>query len=154
MISGVHHFSLTVANIDKTIEFYRDTLGLTLQSRARNEGENLGVALFGTRWGINQKRADLELAVMRIGETSIEFIEYKDPKSQPYHRNPSIAGSAHIAFQVDDMEETRKKIERAGIVFHSPIQVFIEAEKIEWKWCYFRDPEGICVELVQQRPLK
>ena len=150
MITGVHHFSFSVMNLDRTIEFYTKVLGLELQSRSRNKYETLGTALFGTKWGLNQPQADLELAVINIGGTRVEFIEYKDPKAQPYHKNPSIGGSAHLAFRVDNIEETHRKLEDAGVEFHAPIQTFMEAGKIEWKWCYFRDPDGIILELVQQ----
>jgi len=104
MIAGVHHFSFSVTDMDRTIEFYTKALGVKLQSRGRNKYDTLGTALFGTKWGINQKHADLELAVMNIGGTRVEFIEYKDPKAQSYHKNPSIAGSAHLAFKVDNIE--------------------------------------------------
>lgn len=150
MISGVHHFSFSVTNIQRTIDFYTRVLGVKLQSQGRNKYETLGTALFGTRWGINQPHADLELAVMNIGGTRVEFIEYKDPKTQTYHKNPSIAGSAHLALQVDNIIETRRKLEEAGVEFHSPINTYMESGKIEWKWCYFRDPDGIVLELVQQ----
>ena len=151
MITGVHHFSFSVTHLERTIEFYTKVLGIKVQSRSRNKYDTLGTALFGTQWGINQPQADLELAVMNIGGTRVEFIEYKDPKAQPYHKNPSIAGSAHLAFQVEDMEATRKKLEDAGVNFHSPINRFMEAGKIEWRWCYFRDPDGIILELVEQK---
>ena len=125
-------------------------LGIRLQSRGRNKYDSLGTALFGTKWGINQQHADLELAVINVGGTRVEFIEYKDPKAQPYHKNPAIAGSAHLAFKVDNIEDTRKKMEEAGVEFHSPINSYMEAGEVEWKWCYFRDPDGIVLELVQQ----
>ena len=150
-ITGVHHFSFSVKNLDGTIEFYTKVLGVKLQSRNRNKYETLGTALFGTKWGLNQKQADLDLAVMDIGGARVEFIEYKDPEAQPYHKDPSIAGSAHLAFSVDNIEETRQKLEEAGAEFHSRIQSFMEAGKIEWKWCYFRDPDGIILELVEQK---
>lgn len=150
MILGVHHFSFSVMDINRTIDFYTKVLGIEIQSRSHNKYETLGTALFGTKWGLNQQHADLELAVVNIGGNRVEFIEYKDPKAQPYHKNPSIAGSAHLAFKVDDIEETRKKLEEAGVEFHSPIQSFMEAGKVEWRWCYFRDPDGIILELVEQ----
>ena len=150
MISGVHHFSFSVTNIERTIDFYTRLLGVKLQSQGRNKYETLGTALFGTKWGISQQHADLKIAVMNIGGTRVEFIEYKDPKAQAYHKNPSIAGSAHLALRVDDLAKTRKKLEEAGVEFHSPINTFMESGKIEWKWCYFRDPDGIVLELVQQ----
>jgi len=150
MITGVHHFSFSVTNLERTIEFYTKLLGLKVQSRGRNKYDTLGIALFGTKWGLNQQQADLELAVINIGGTRVEFIEYKDPKARSYHKNPSIAGSAHLAFKVDDIEETRRKLEAAGVEFHAPVNTYREAGKIEWKWCYFRDPDGIVLELVQQ----
>jgi catechol 2,3-dioxygenase-like lactoylglutathione lyase family enzyme len=151
MITGVHHFSFSVTDMDRTVDFYTKILGIKLQSRSRNRYDTLGIALFGTRWGVNQKHADLELAVMNIGGTRVEFIEYKDPKSQPYHKNPSFAGSAHLAFRVDNMEETRKRLEEAGVEFHSPVNSFMESGEVEWRWCYFRDPDGIILELVEQK---
>ena len=151
MILGVHHFGFSVTDINRTVDFYTKVLGIEIQSRSHNKYETLGTALFGTKWGLNQQHADLELAVMNIRGNRVEFIEYKDPKAEPYHKKPSIAGSAHLAFKVDDIEETRKKLEEAGVEFHSPIQSFMEAGKVEWKWCYFRDPDGIILELVEQR---
>jgi catechol 2,3-dioxygenase-like lactoylglutathione lyase family enzyme len=88
---------------------------------------------------------------MDVGGRRIEFIEYRDPKGQPYHKNPSIAGSAHLAFHVEDIEKTRQELEEAGVEFHSPIQSFSEGGKVEWRWCYFRDPDGIILELVEQK---
>lgn len=151
MITGVHHFSFSVQDIDRTIDFYTRVLGVKLQSRTRNKYDTLGTALFGTKWGINQEHADLELAVVNIGGTRVEFIEYRDPPNQPYHKNPSIAGSAHLCFKVDDIEETRTRLEAAGVEFHAPIDSFMEEGRIEWKWCYFRDPDGIILELVEQK---
>ena len=151
MISGVHHFSFSVTDINRTVAFYTKNLGVKLQSKSHNKYDTLGTALFGTKWGLNQEKAELEIAVMNIGGNRVEFIEYKNPKCQPYHKNPSFAGSAHLAFKVDDIEQTRNKLEEAGVEFHSPIQSFKEGGKVEWRWCYFRDPDGIILELVEQK---
>lgn len=151
MITGVHHFSFSVTDLNKTIDFYTNVLKVKLQSRTINKYDSLGHALFGTKWGLNQERAELAIAVMDIGGRRIEFIEYRDPKGQPYHKNPSVAGSAHLAFRVEDIERTRQELEEAGVEFHSPIQRFSEGGKVEWRWCYFRDPDGIILELVEQR---
>ena len=149
-VIGVHHCSFTVTNIERTVNFYTTVVGVELQSRTRNRYDTLGRALFGTKWGMDQAEADLEIAVMRIGGNKIEFIQYMDPISLPYHQNPSIAGSAHLALRVDDIQAERERLEALGVEFHSPINVFQETGKPEWKWCYFRDPDGICLELVEQ----
>jgi glyoxylase I family protein len=149
-IIGVHHFSFSVTNLDQTINFYKDVLGVEIRSRGPNKYDTLGTALFGKKWGVNQPNAELDLAFIQLGNNRIEFIEYKDPKARPYHKNPSIAGSAHLALRVDNIEEMRKKLERAGVEFHSPINTYMEKGKGQLKWCYFRDPDGIVLELVQQ----
>ena len=149
-IAGIHHFSFSVTDLDKTIEFYSKLLGAELQFKTRNKYDALGRALFGTKWGIDQPQAELMIAVMKIGSIRVEFIQYMDPAATPFHKNPSVAGSAHIAFKVDDIERERTRLETAGVEFHSPVNIFKETDKPEWKWCYFRDPDGICLELVEQ----
>jgi len=150
LITGVHHFSISVTDLNRTLEFYTKVLELTLQSQKRNSYDGLGRALFGSNWGVDQSFADLEIAVLNCGQMRIEFIEYRDPPARPFHKNPSIAGSAHIAFKVQDIEGTRRRLEEAGVEFHTPIQSFPEKEDLEWKWCYFRDPDGIVLELVEE----
>jgi glyoxylase I family protein len=148
-ITGTHHVSFSVTDIERTVDFYQNVLGFELRSRTHNKYDQLGTALFGTKWGLNQPQADLQIAVMNLGGVRIEFIEYVDPKAAPYHKNPSIAGSAHIAIHVDDIEADRARLEGAGVEFHSPINTFNETGKPPWRWCYFRDPDGICLELVE-----
>jgi catechol 2,3-dioxygenase-like lactoylglutathione lyase family enzyme len=43
-VLGAHHVSFSVADIEKTVHFYRDVLGLTLRSRSENEYDGLGTA--------------------------------------------------------------------------------------------------------------
>jgi catechol 2,3-dioxygenase-like lactoylglutathione lyase family enzyme len=149
-ITGVHHFSISVTNLDRTVKFYTELLGANVQFIKQNKYDTLGHALFGSKWGVDQPQADLMLAVMKIGEVRVEFIQYNDPPAGPYHKNPSVAGSAHIALKVEHIEAVRERLEAAGVEFHSPINVFQEEGKPDWKWCYFRDPDGIVLELVEQ----
>jgi catechol 2,3-dioxygenase-like lactoylglutathione lyase family enzyme len=150
MILGVHHFSLSVTDLDRTIEFYTKVLGITHHLTKINEAPGLGRALFGAKWGVDRSEARLRLAIMDVGGTRVEFIQYLDPAAQPFHRNPSYAGSAHIAFKVEDIEGMVHKLKEAGVEFHTPVQSFMEKENKEWKWCYFRDPDGIILELVEE----
>jgi len=148
-ITGFHHVCFTVTDIEKTISFWRDVLGLTLRSRSRNSYLGLGTELMGQKWGMDHPFADIDLAVLELDGKKVEFIQYLDPKSEPFHKNPSIAGNAHLAFSVTDIEGVKQALEANGVEFHSGINIFRETGKPEWKWVYFRDPDGICVELVE-----
>jgi catechol 2,3-dioxygenase-like lactoylglutathione lyase family enzyme len=141
---GVHHFSISVTDLDQTLEFYTRHLGAEVENVVQNKHATLGRSLFGTKWGIDQQLADITIALVRIGEVGVEFIQYHDPPAPAYHMNPAAAGSAHIAVQVEEIEAVRAQLEGEGVEFHSPINYF-HGEK----WCYFRDPDGIVVELIQ-----
>jgi catechol 2,3-dioxygenase-like lactoylglutathione lyase family enzyme len=93
--------------------------------------------------------AEILIADMAAGESRVEFIQYLEPRSAPYPGNPSVAGSAHLALLTDDIENERARLEQAGVRFHTPIRAVEDSGKTPWRWCYFRDPDGICVELVQ-----
>lgn len=143
-MTGVHHFSISVTDLDRTLEFYTRHLGAKVENVVQNKHATLGRSLFGTRWGVDQEQADITIALVSMGGVKVEFIQYNDPPAPAYHKNPSAAGSAHIAVQVEEIEAVRAQLEREGLEFHSPINHF-HGEK----WCYFRDPDGIVVELIQ-----
>jgi catechol 2,3-dioxygenase-like lactoylglutathione lyase family enzyme len=81
-LTGIHHMSFAVSDIDRTIDWCTNVLGGELKSVTNNVYDTLGEALFGTEWGVNQKRADLMIAVIDLAGQRIEFIEYRDPKDQ------------------------------------------------------------------------
>jgi len=145
-ITGMHHCSFSVTDIEKTIHFYANILELKLVGRMINEYDTLGYAL-----GVKQAHAKIKVAVMKAGETKIEFIEYVDPKVKPCPRDLSLAGSGHIAFKVDDIYATRKKLEENGIKFNSEVNIVTEGDLKGWRWCYFLDPDGLTMELVEER---
>ena len=75
---------------------------------------------------------------------------YVFPVTQPPIKNGILIceDDGTIVEIIDKGDQFR---EEAGVEFHGPIQSFLEEGKIEWKWCYFRDPDGIILELVEQK---
>jgi len=86
---------------------------------------------------------------MELGGTRFEFIQYVQPPSTPFHGDPSRVGSAHVALMSDDIDSDYRRLQAAGVRFHTPIRTVRDPGRPAWRWCYFRDPDGICVELVQ-----
>jgi len=147
-ITGVGHVSFTVMDLDRTIDFYVNKLGGRLFDRNKDEGDNLGTHVFGDAKDCSY--ASLGIAMIRLGNLNIEFIQYLNPPTTiAYHGDPSIAGSAHIAWEVDDIEGMYKKLKANGVKFHSTINDCVRDNQLVWKWVYFRDPDNICVELTQ-----
>jgi catechol 2,3-dioxygenase-like lactoylglutathione lyase family enzyme len=151
-IAGIHHVSFTVTDLERTVAFYRDVVGMTLSGRKHRRADDLGTALLGDRDAADpaaDRSAEILIADMELGGTRVEFIQYADPVSRPYPGDPSVAGSAHIAILTRDIESEYLRLQAAGVRFHTPVRTVRDPGRPEWRWCYFRDPDGICVELVE-----
>jgi catechol 2,3-dioxygenase-like lactoylglutathione lyase family enzyme len=155
--TGIHHTGITVSDLDRTIAFYEGVVGMRLIGRKHRRGPNLGTALRGDRAtarcsaapNCGEEPGEILIADMALGEARVEFIQYVDPPGGAYHGDPSFAGSAHIAIVTDDIEAEYRRLERAGVRFHTGVRTVDDPSGLVWKWCYFRDPDDICVELVQ-----
>jgi catechol 2,3-dioxygenase-like lactoylglutathione lyase family enzyme/transcriptional regulator with XRE-family HTH domain len=151
---GIHHYSFTVSNLERTVDFYKNILGLQLISITDNETEGLAEALFGAELASELGPAHMHIAVMELNGVRIEFSEYVTPRTRPQEIQPHFAGCAHIAFRAKNIETLRKRLERAGVRFQAPIQsINLVFDRAAWKWCYFRDPDGIILEITEEAPV-
>ncbi|MBM4406261.1 MAG: VOC family protein [Chloroflexi bacterium] len=136
----LYQTSFTVSDFDRSIAFYRDVLGMTVKRTFLKDGETLGVMT-------GYPGTQLRIAMLAAGDHEIELLHYIPAagKKQPPERRD--IGAGHIAFQVDDIEAVYKDLKAKGVRFVSPPQDFGAA-----KACYFTDPDGITLELVQRMP--
>ena len=146
-VIDIGHVGFTVTDIDKTLHFYCDLLGGRLLTETIDEGPELGTQVMGLIAPHPQAR--LRVAMVELGGTEIEFIQYLDPETTPYPRDPSVAGSAHVAVNVDDIDAMYEKLSSEGVVFHTKINLCVRDGELVWRWVYARDPDGICCEIVQ-----
>ena len=147
-VVGIGHMSFTVMDIDKTIHFYCDLLGGKVLTRTVDEGPELGKYVMGDM--LSNPYGKLKVAMIEVGGLEVELLQYEVPETNtPYHGNPSIAGSAHIAVNVDDIEGVYAKLKAEGVKFHSEINDCIRDGELVWRWVYARDPDGCCCEIVQ-----
>lgn len=147
-VIDIGHMSYTVMDIDKSLHFYCDLLGGKLLTKTVDEGPELGKYVMGDM--LNNPYGKLKVAMVDLAGLQIEFLQYLEPQTNTsYHGNPSIAGSAHIAVNVDDIEAVYKKLSAEGVKFHSAINDCVRDGELVWRWVYSRDPDGICCEIVQ-----
>jgi catechol 2,3-dioxygenase-like lactoylglutathione lyase family enzyme len=144
MIRGVDHMCFTVEDLDRSLKFYRDVLGLKVvfveESEASRDdrSETLGVA-----------KSRLKLALLLAGDTRIELIEYLTPKGRPYDRVNCDIGTGHIAFTVEDIDASYQGLLAQGVRFTAPPATIPAGPMKGWRWTYFFDPDGISLELIQ-----
>lgn len=144
-MDALHHVGLTVRDLEVSIRFYHDVLGLGFVNEPSPwfEGPELGVA-------VGVPGAALRQVSLKLGATTLELLEYKSPPSETESplRSNSL-GASHIAFLVDDIAAKRSELEAKGIQFYSNVNVVDEGVLAGWRWVYFQDPDGYPLELVE-----
>ena len=147
MITGVHHIGIIVSDREKAIEFYGDILGgellYTSEAGPGDIAKQIGV-----------EGASNKAAVIKVGNSILELVEYVNPKCEPKQMSPCDIGTLHLAFEVDDINETVERLQKKGIKF-TAVPKYIDKGKMKgWVWVYFKDPDGCQLELVENRGLK
>jgi catechol 2,3-dioxygenase-like lactoylglutathione lyase family enzyme len=139
------HTGITVRDLDRSVRFYHDLLGLKVATEPSPwfDGPELG-------GGVGVPGAELRMVCLRLGDTLLELLEYRTPPS-PTER-PLLShcvGASHVAFQVGDIRAAKAELEAAGVEFYSDINVVDEGVLAGWRWVYFSDPDGYPLELVE-----
>jgi catechol 2,3-dioxygenase-like lactoylglutathione lyase family enzyme len=135
-IQGIHHVSLTVADVDRSIAFYR-RFGLELETRGDTSGPDV-------EEGTGVPGAELDEAFLSGANVRLELIRYKDMESRKAPGNNTV-GSAHVCFLVQNMHEVYEELRGAGVEF-----VSAPHRQGKLDWVYLKDPDGITVELLEQ----
>jgi catechol 2,3-dioxygenase-like lactoylglutathione lyase family enzyme len=139
------HVGITVRDLDKSVHFYHDLLGLEITTEPSPwfEEPELG-------HGVGVPGAALRQVCLRLGDTMLELLEYRTPPSGT--ERPLLShclGASHVAFQVDDIAASKAELERKGVQFYSDVNVVDEGVLAGWRWVYFADPDGYPLELVE-----
>ena len=136
-VKRVDHVSYTVSDIDRSVDFY-SKFGYRPVNRSAASGPELDVA-------VATENADMEIQVMRRPDGGmLELISYVRQPSERAARN-SVVGAAHLAFVVGDIQAAYEELTADGVEFLSEPNT----DRYGEKWVYFRDPDGITVELMQ-----
>lgn len=145
-IRSVHHTAIIVKNLDRSLYFYHDVLGLPMSQEPSGWMEGDALAR-----GTGVPGARLRNALLRIGsDATLELLEYAnrpDDNDTPIQQN--YLGAMHIALRVDDIVAKKAELEAQGVEFMADVNAFDEGALAGWRWVYFRDPDGISLELVE-----
>ena len=145
-ITRAHHTGLTVRSLDRSIEFYRDTLGFEIvfqwNPRAPYIAELVGYPA-----------VDLHSAILRIPNSDVylELLEYRNIPQVFNDMSNGNIGNAHIAFFVDQLEPLYERLASVGVksVSH-PVTPTIGPNQ-GGRAVYMMDPDGFRVELIETK---
>jgi catechol 2,3-dioxygenase-like lactoylglutathione lyase family enzyme len=144
-MKGMHHVGITVRDLDASIRFYHDVLGLAFLNEPSPWFEDPGL---GPAVGV--PGAALRQVSLQLGDTMLELLQYKSPPSETSRPLGSNSfGASHVAFRVDDIRAKKAELEAKGIEFYSDVNTVDEGVLAGWRWVYFDDPDGYPLELVE-----
>jgi catechol 2,3-dioxygenase-like lactoylglutathione lyase family enzyme len=144
-IVAADHTGITVSNLERSLTFWRDVLGLELSHTAHQKGE-LAQEITGV------KGAKIKLAVLKApGGHKIELLEYLAPADRQYGNfRPCDIGSAHVALLVEDLDAMLARIAASGWKAAGKPQTLTAGPNAGKRVVYVRDPDGTTIEFMQQ----
>ena len=125
-MARLRHFAVCVNDLDKAAKFYETVFDL---KRIAREDLDIGSAIYMSDGVIN-------LALLNFSSgAGTAASDLKNPKA--------FVGAHHFGFQVEDLEETRRRIEKAGGTFFFDLGDERKGN-FERK---FKDPDGVIFDI-------
>ena len=140
MIKEVRHVGIVVSDMERSLKFYKDLLGLKIKSIEDEEGEFLDnmLAHKNVKNKVAKLYADNGSALVELIDSKI-FANKKD-------RNFFTIGASHFAFTVDNLEKTYDYLMKNEVKFTAPPQLTPDGYA---KVTFCEDPDGTPIELVE-----
>ncbi len=127
MLKRIHHAAIICSDYARSKRFYVEVLGLTIVA------ENYRAA-----------RRSYKLDLALPDGAQIELFSFPDAPARPSY--PEAQGLRHLAFEVDDVQACKARLEGQGIAVE-PVRVDEFTGKA---FVFFADPDGLPLELYQR----
>lgn len=139
------HTGITVSNLERSLAFWRDVLGLEFSHSAHQTGERVEQIT-----GV--KGAELKLAVLKTPTGHrIELLEYIAPpgRKKAFDLCPCDLGHIHVALIIDDLDAVLKKVAASGWKAAGKPQTLTHGPNAGKRVVYVQDPDGTTIEFMQ-----
>ncbi|MGD8690673.1 MAG: VOC family protein [Gammaproteobacteria bacterium] len=123
------HTMVRVSDLDESLDFYCNKLGLVEISRADNEKGRFTLVFLAA--------PDDEAAARRDRAPMVELTWNWDPEEYGGGRN-----FGHLAYRVDDIHATCRRLMDAGVTINRPPR--------DGRMAFVRSPDNISIELLQK----
>ena len=127
------HTMVRVRNVDESLDFYCNKLGLKEVRRYENEGGRFTLIFLAAP---EDERAGIDRSAPLV-----ELTYNWDPEDYSGGRN-----FGHLAYEVDDIYATCQHLMDNGVTIHRPPR--------DGRMAFVRSPDGISIELLQKGEAK
>ncbi|MHB9070198.1 MAG: VOC family protein [Sedimentisphaerales bacterium] len=142
MIKSLGHVGLGVSNLEQSLTFYRDVMGMELLMELTITDDRIARVI-----GIPD--AQCRIVHLKLGDGILELFEYSNPRGVNKAKDIQQydGGLIHIGFEVNEFHKHVVRFKEMGLQFLG--------EPVEFRpdvWVvYLRGPDGEVIEL-RQRP--
>ncbi len=118
MFTRMDHVAVSVKNMENSIAFYRDVIGLekVLDREFAAPMDRL-IGVEGTR---------VRIVHMKLGDSVVELFHYEHPRGReplPDHQQSDF-GLTHIGFRVTNFHQTFRRLQEKGVRFlGEPVEI-------------------------------
>ncbi|HJA94157.1 MAG TPA: VOC family protein [Candidatus Eisenbergiella merdipullorum] len=126
MIKGIAHAAFNVSDMEKALQFYRETFGFEKAFELKHPAT-------GEPW------------IVYVHAGGGQFIELFYGGVNPQKYQDQNIGYSHLCLEVEDIHEAAERIEKTGAPLDSGIS---QGSDGNWQ-CWTHDPDGNRIELMQ-----
>lgn len=146
-VLGFWHAGVTVRDMDESLRFFCDGLGLEVQSEHENRDRG-------------RELVQVEFESMRVvflavpgSPVTLELQEYRGLERHPASARPCDWGNGHFCLYVDDLDAVFARLRDLGFSTRGAVHEFPpESPRAGAKAVYAISPDGYHVELYQPMP--
>ena len=141
----LHHTGLTVSDLERSLLFWRDAMGMDVLFQQEKDGGYLEEI-------VGEPGAHVRMAHLAFGGEGprIELFQYLAPSGGQHLSRPADQGFAHVCVACEDLDERMKRLVAAGgTPFSEPVVIDTGVNR-GGRGVYLRDPDGHVVELFER----
>lgn len=141
------HIAITVSDMERSLRFYRDRLGLVQQSSHDLDGPII------SRMAGKDK---VQMKVVRLvcpqtPKVQIDLQQYLEPIGKQSESDLGDVANSHICIEVSDISKAYADLKAKGVKFVSPPVEFDLKAEGKIGCVFFKDPDGYILELTEYR---
>ena len=144
MLKSFFHTGFVVKDLENSVDFYANVLGMRIAARTERKGEFINQVLAFPD-------AHIKGAFVDKGEGhQLELIQYINPASGPGGIARNDLGATHVAFLVSDIDKFYEETKERGLRFNNPPASLADDHgNLQRKALYAQDPDGNWLEFVE-----
>ncbi|MCH8745487.1 MAG: VOC family protein [Chloroflexi bacterium] len=141
--SGVSHIAVCVRDLDKSLEFYRDVLGMVVEADRMQDTTTGGLPHVYKHSRKTRRQVRLAFAAGAKPTLTMTCHPGEEPDGEPIKLDQ--IGISHISFTVSDVKALADELVSKGVQLAGPLEGFSDAQG-QVSSIFVYDPDGILVQ--------